>query len=123
MTDAYDAQLCRLAEDTAKDLGIPLKRGTYLGVAGPNYETPAEIRMFHALGADAVGMSTVLEVIAARHMGVRVCGLSCITNKAAGLGQSKLSHEEVIYTVHESSAKAVALLSGIINAVGDVLFG
>jgi len=123
MTEAYDAHLSRLALDTARELDIPLRRGTYLGVAGPNYETPAEIRMFQALGADAVGMSTVLEVIAARHLGVRVCGISCITNKAAGLGQGKLSHEEVIYTVHESSAKAVALLTGIITAVGDALLG
>jgi purine-nucleoside phosphorylase len=78
--------------------------------------------MFRALGADAVGMSTVHEVLAARHMGTRVCGLACIANLAAGLSGKKLSHEEVIYTVHESSAKAVALLTGLITAIGDTLF-
>ncbi len=95
LSDAYDPRLGALLEDTAARLGIPLRRGVYACVLGPSYETPAEVRMLRTLGADLVGMSTVPEVIAARHMGVPVCGISVVTNPAAGLSARALSHAEV----------------------------
>jgi purine-nucleoside phosphorylase len=98
MSEAYDPALRDLARQAAASLGLTLAEGVYMGLLGPNYETPAEIRMIRTLGADAVGMSTVLEVIAAHHMGMRVLGLSCITNLAAGILPQKLTEEEVIET-------------------------
>jgi purine-nucleoside phosphorylase len=95
LSEAYDAGLGALLDDTARQLGIPLSAGVYACVLGPSYETPAEVRMLRALGADCVGMSTVPEVIAARHLGVPVCGISVVTNQAAGLSRKPLSHEEV----------------------------
>ncbi|MDI3257300.1 MAG: purine-nucleoside phosphorylase [Kyrpidia sp.] len=98
MSAAYDRELLALARRVGRDLGIPLREGVYAGLLGPTFETPAEIRMLRILGADAVGMSTVAEVIAARHAGMRVLGISCITNMAAGILNQPLSHEEVIET-------------------------
>ncbi len=95
MTVAYDTDLRRRFLAAGESLGTPLREGVYMGLSGPSYETPAEIRAFRSLGADAVGMSTVPEVIAARHAGVRVGAVSCITNLGAGLGEGLLSHEEV----------------------------
>ncbi len=95
MTHAYDLDYCKIARNVAKDLNIDLKEGVYFGLTGPSYETPAEIRMIRTLGGDAVGMSTVSEVIIARKLGIRVCGISCITNMASGVSDTKLSHEEV----------------------------
>ncbi len=95
MTEVYSPRLRELAKRAAAELGIPLKEGVYLQTTGPNYETPAEIRMYRALGAGAVGMSTACEAMTARHMGMEVCGISCITNLAAGLGDRPLSHQEV----------------------------
>jgi purine-nucleoside phosphorylase len=95
MSHAYDPKLLALLEQCAIQAGVPLRKGVYCCLAGPSYETPAEIRMLRTLGADAVGMSTVPEVIAAAHMGVKVAGISCITNLAAGLGAHPLSHSEV----------------------------
>jgi purine-nucleoside phosphorylase len=95
LTDAYDPSLGGLLESTAQRLGIPLRRGVYACVPGPSYETPAEVRMLRTLGADLVGMSTAPEVIVARHMGVKVAGISVVANLAAGLKRSPLSHEEV----------------------------
>jgi purine-nucleoside phosphorylase len=95
LSEAYDRRLGALLDDTARELGIPLAHGVYACVLGPSYETPAEIRMLRTLGADLVGMSTVPEVIAARHMGVPVCGISVVTNLAAGLSRTPLSHAEV----------------------------
>ncbi len=95
LSEAYDERLGALMEEAAREVGVPLTRGVYACVLGPSYETPAEIRMLRALGADLVGMSTVPEVIAARHMGVPVAGLSVVTNLAAGLSRQRLSHEEV----------------------------
>ena len=83
------------ARRLCRELSIPLKEGVYLQTTGPNYETPAEIHLYRALGASAVGMSTACEAMAARHMGMEVCGISCVTNLAAGLGSGPLSHEEV----------------------------
>lgn len=95
MTEVYDRQLCELAETLAASMEIDLARGVYLATTGPSFETPAEIRAFASLGADAVGMSTVPEAIVARQCGLRVLGISCITNAAAGLAQHPLSHQDV----------------------------
>ncbi len=95
LTQAYDPLLASLLDACAHELGIPLPAGVYACLLGPSYETPAEIRMLRALGADLVGMSTVPEVVAARHMGVPVAGISVVTNHAAGLSRHRLSHAEV----------------------------
>ncbi len=95
MTNAYDEGLRALLVDVSREQNIPLRQGVYAGLLGPSYETPAEIRMLRVLGAQAVGMSTVPEVIALRHMRTRVAALSCITNLAAGLGKGELDHKEV----------------------------
>ncbi|SEQ89210.1 purine-nucleoside phosphorylase [Lachnospiraceae bacterium NE2001] len=96
MTHVYDLELCDRIRESAAESGINLKEGTYIQTTGPSYESPAEIRMFKTLGADAVGMSTVVEAIAAHHAGMRVCGVSCITNYAAGIDGKKLGEQEVI---------------------------
>lgn len=103
MTDAYDPALRRIIRETAAQADIPLQEGVYLQLPGPQFETPAEIRMARALGADAVGMSTACEVIAARHMRMRVCGISCVSNMAAGMTGGPLLHDEV-----QQNADAVA---------------
>lgn len=95
MSEVYDRTFVGIIEKAAEELGIDLKKGIYLQTTGPQYETPAEIRMFRNLGADAVGMSTTVEAVAARHAGVKVAGISCITNMAAGISGEPLSHEEV----------------------------
>ena len=95
MTEAYSKTLPRLAKEAAREEGFALDEGVYLATPGPSFETPAEIRAFRALGATLVGMSTVPETIVARHMGIEVLGISCVTNLAAGLGATHLSHEEV----------------------------
>ncbi len=95
MTEAYSKKLRALASAAAEEEGFPLAEGVYLAVSGPSFETPAEIRAFRSLGATLVGMSTVPETIVARHMGMEVLGISCVTNLAAGLGVTALSHEEV----------------------------
>lgn len=95
MSEIYDTQLQKTILDTASQLDINLDKGVYIQFSGPNYESPEEIRMSKVLGADAVGMSTAIEAIAGVHMGMRICGISCITNSAAGISQIKLSHEEV----------------------------
>ena len=95
MSKAYAPEARELVHEAARKVGLSLREGVYAGLAGPTYETPAEIRMLHSIGADAVGMSTVAEVIAAGHAGLRVVGLSVITNLAAGLSRTPLSHDEV----------------------------
>lgn len=95
MTHIYDTELMKLIRKTAEEEEIPLQEGVYLQTSGPNFESPAEIRMYVALGAGAVGMSTACEAIAARHAGVRVCGISCISNMASGLSDEELSHLDV----------------------------
>ncbi|MFW5925669.1 MAG: purine-nucleoside phosphorylase [Myxococcota bacterium] len=117
MTTPYDARLGDAARSAARALGTPLREGVYAGLLGPSYETPAEIRMLRALGAQAVGMSTVLEVIAARHMGARVVGLSCITNLASGLATGPLSHEEVKQTAARARERFQGLLEALIGRV------
>ena len=111
LTDAYDTGLAQQISLAAKHARARLHRGVYLAVPGPNYETPAEIRAFAKLGADAVGMSTVPEVLVARQCGLRVAGLSCITNLAAGLAPGKLSHEEVIATAARTGEQARRMIS------------
>lgn len=110
MTAAYDPALRRAADRAAERVGVALKSGVYASMLGPTYETPAEIRMLRAMGADAVGMSTVLEVIALRQLGVRAAGMSCITNLAAGLSGHQLSHDEVEETAKQSRKKFTDLL-------------
>ena len=95
MTHIYDTELMELIRKTAEEEEIPLQEGVYLQTSGPNFESPAEIRMYAALGADAVGMSTACEAIAARHAELRVCGISCISNMASGLSDEELSHLDV----------------------------
>lgn len=114
MSEAYSKKLIGTAKKTAEKLGIDVKEGVYLILTGPCYETPAEIRMVRTLGADAVGMSTVPEVIAARHMEVDVLGISCITNMAAGILNKPLDHKEVIETSNMVKEKFKKLISGII---------
>ena len=119
MTEAYDPALRRLARTQAERLGVTLRDGVYAGMLGPAYETPAEVRMAAALGGDAVGMSTVPEVIAARHLGMRVLGISCITNVAAGLGEGALDHADVTDVAAQARAAFVSLLDGILGGLGD----
>jgi purine-nucleoside phosphorylase len=117
MSAAYDPALRDAARAAARARGIALREGVYAGLAGPSYETPAEIRALRTLGADAVGMSTVAEVIAARHMGVRVVGISCISNMAAGLTGAALSHEEVEETARSVRSRFEGLLEGLLEEI------
>jgi len=110
MTEAYSARLRKLLLAAARKENIALKRGVYLAASGPSYETPAEIRAFARLGADAVGMSTAPEVIVARALGLEVCGLSCITNCAAGRTRKPLSHEEVLESTKRAQNKTIRLI-------------
>lgn len=111
MTEAYSKRLRALARDAASEEGFALEEGVYLATPGPSFETPAEIRAFRALGATLVGMSTVPETIVARHMGIEVMGLSCVTNLAAGLSDGPLSHEEVYETGKQVEARLASLLT------------
>ena len=117
MSEVYSTRLRRLADRAAQARGIPVAHGVYIGVHGPSYETPAEIRFFRSIGADAVGMSTVPEAIAARHMGLEVLGISCITNMAAGVLPQPLVHDEVMETARRVRGSFISLLEGIIEQV------
>jgi purine-nucleoside phosphorylase len=117
MTTAFDPALIETASSVAAALGFELERGVYAGLLGPAYETPAEVRMLGTLGADVVGMSTVLEVLAARHMGLRVLGISCISNLAAGISKGPLSHEEVKETAGRVRSRFESLLSGVLESM------
>jgi len=116
MSAAYDPQLRALASQTAAELGIPTGEGVYAALLGPSFETPAEIRYLRAIGADLAGMSTVPEVIVARHMGVRVLGISTVTNLAAGM-QAELSHAEVLETGRASAANLQRLLTALLPRI------
>ncbi len=118
MSDAYRKDLRRVALRVARRERIPLKKGVYVGLHGPSYETPTEIRAFRALGAHAVGMSTVPEVIALNQIGVGVLGISCITNMAAGVLSKKLDHAEVLSTTERVKLRFVRLLSALVEAIG-----
>jgi purine-nucleoside phosphorylase len=121
MSEAYDSGLRLLAHETAHSLGIPLGEGVYAAMLGPSYETPAEIRMLRMMGASAVGMSTVQEVIAARHMGLKVLGFSVVTNLAAGMSQAPLNHRDVEETARSSSAQLTRLVAGVIQRIDERL--
>ena len=115
MSEPYDPQLREIAEKACWKAGVTVRKGVYIAFSGPSYETPAEIRMCRTLGADAVGMSTVPEVIAARHMGIRVLGISCITNMAAGVSKRPLDHREVLEVGEKVAAALIDVLGRIIQ--------
>jgi purine-nucleoside phosphorylase len=117
MTDLYSRRLRLLADEAGSAGGAALPHGVYAGLLGPSYETPAEIRYLRTIGADAVGMSTVPEAIAARHMGIEVLGISCITNMAAGVLPQPLDHHEVMATAHRVRGQFLSLLEGIIGRI------
>ena len=118
MTHIYDPELAEVIRKTAKEEKIPLQEGIYLQTSGPNFESPAEIRMYAALGADAVGMSTACEAIAARHAGVRVCGISCISNMASGMSDQELSHLDVQNVADRRSGEFERLVTKSIQKIG-----
>jgi purine-nucleoside phosphorylase len=117
MSAVYDPALRKLTKETARELGVPLREGVYLGNSGPSYETPAEIRAYRTIGADAVGMSTIPEAIALRHFGVRVLGISTITNMAAGILPKPLVHAEVLETTKRVGARFVRLLTALVPRI------
>jgi purine-nucleoside phosphorylase len=115
MTEVYSSRLRRIADQAGKAMNLLLPHGVYVALLGPSYETPAEIRYLRMIGADAVGMSTVPEAIVARHMGIEVLGISCITNFAAGVLPQPLNHEEVLATAQRVRGQFAALLEAIIT--------
>jgi purine-nucleoside phosphorylase len=115
MSEVYSARLRNIADEAARTRGVPVSHGVYVAVPGPSYETPAEINFFRQMGADAIGMSTVPEAIAARHMGMEVLGISCITNAAAGVGHQPIVHDDVIATGRRVRDSFISLLEGIIE--------
>ena len=115
MTEVYSLRLRALADETAREIGLEVPHGVYIGVHGPSYETPAEIRAFRRLGADAVGMSTVPEAIVARQMNMEVLGISCISNMAAGVLPLPLNHDDVMETTRRVRSQFIALLEGVIG--------
>jgi purine-nucleoside phosphorylase len=114
MTEVYSSALRTIAKQTAKELGIVLEEGVYAALPGPSYETPAEIRFLRIIGADLVGMSTAAEAIAAKHMGIEVLGISCVTNLAAGLSGKKLDHAEVLEIGRRVSGTFLKLLTALL---------
>jgi purine-nucleoside phosphorylase len=120
MSEAYSRQYRDIAKDQASKLGKPLYEGVYAALAGPSYETPAEIRYLRAIGADLVGMSTVPEVIAANHMGMKVLAISCVTNMAAGILNAPINHEEVLETGERVRGYFVSLLKAILPAIAEI---
>jgi purine-nucleoside phosphorylase len=115
MSEVYSTRLRQLAGDAARARGLTLAHGVYAALHGPSYETPAEIRYLRTIGADAVGMSTAPEAIVARHMGVDVLGISCITNMAAGVLPQPLVHDEVMEVARRVRGEFCALLEGIVE--------
>ncbi|KAA6454943.1 purine nucleoside phosphorylase I, inosine and guanosine-specific [Bacillus atrophaeus] len=114
MSSAYDKDLSQLAEKVAQELQIPVQKGVYTAVTGPSYETPAEVRFLRTIGSDAVGMSTVPEVIVAKHAGLRVLGISCISNAAAGILDQPLSHDEVMEVTEKVKSGFLQLVKAVI---------
>jgi purine-nucleoside phosphorylase len=121
MTAAYDIRFREIAVGEGHRLGIGMLEGVYAALSGPSYETPAEIRYLQTIGADLVGMSTVPEVIAARHSGIRVLGISCVTNAAAGILDQPLHHTEVLETAERVKGQFIALLRGVIPKIAEAL--
>ncbi len=114
LSEAWSRLCLDAFESSARQLDIPITRGVYAGVLGPTYETPAEVRMLRVLGADAVGMSTIPEAIAANHLGVRVAGVSCITNLAAGLSGARLNHQDVLRNSRLAAGKLCKLIENVV---------
>jgi purine-nucleoside phosphorylase len=121
MTAAYDRRFREMAAGEGNRMGIGMFEGVYAGLLGPSYETPAEIRYLRAIGADLVGMSTVLEVIAARHSGIRVLGISCVTNAAAGILDQPLNHLEVLETAERVKGQFMGLLEAVIPRIAETI--
>jgi purine-nucleoside phosphorylase len=121
MTGAYDRRFREMAVGEGNRLGIGMNEGVYAGLAGPSYETPAEIRYLRTIGADLVGMSTVPEVIAARHSGMRVLGISCVTNAAAGILDQPLNHVEVLETAERVKGQFISLLKAVIPRIAEAI--
>lgn len=120
MTHTYDLELQEIIQKASASIGVESKRGVYAGVLGPTYETPAEIRMLRILGGDLVGMSTVPEAIAAHHAGLRVAGISCVTNMAAGIGGEELKHEDVKIVAAKAMQKFSDLVSAAVREIGKL---
>ncbi|MBQ3029717.1 MAG: purine-nucleoside phosphorylase [Agathobacter sp.] len=118
MSNIYDKDLQQVVRDCAANLGLEMKEGVYVQFTGPAYETPTEVQMAKRLGGDAVGMSTACEAVAANHMGMKILGISCITNLAAGISPVPLTHEEVKITADETAPKFEALTTAIITEIG-----
>ncbi len=120
MSTVYDAKLQDIIRKTAQECNVKLQEGVYTYLTGPSYESPADIRMLRVLGADAVGMSTVPEAIAANHMGMKICGISCVTNMAAGILKQPLNHEEVQLTADKAAADFQKLVTETVKKFGDL---
>lgn len=119
MSEVYDKDLQDIIRDCAKEAGISLREGVYLQLTGSAYESPAEVRMVSRLGADAVGMSTAVEAVAANHMGMKICGISCVCNPAAGLSPTPLSHEEVQEAANKTAPLFKKLVTAAITRMGQ----
>lgn len=119
MSEVYSKKLRETIKQAARNTAVSIQQGVYLQTTGPNYETPAEIRMYRSLGGDAVGMSTACEAMAAKHMGLNVCGISCITNMAAGISPTPLNHAEVQKTADSSAANFRKLVTELIRLIGE----
>ena len=121
MSDTYDKALRDIIKATAYQMDINLREGVYVQFTGPSYETPAEVRMARVLGGDAVGMSTAVEAIAANHMGMHICGISCITNMAAGIQKKPLDHAEVQETAERVAKTFSRIVTASIIAIADAI--
>ena len=121
MSHVYDEELREIIRKAAKEKGIELKEGVYCQFTGPSFESPAEIKMLHTLGADAVGMSTVVEAIAANHMGMKICGISFVSNPAAGISQTPLTHEEVQEAANQAAPKFRQLVTASVKEIKEIL--
>jgi purine-nucleoside phosphorylase len=119
MSQAYYKPYREIAITAARRLGFELPEGVYAALTGPSFETPAEIRYLRAIGADLVGMSTAPEVIVARHMGIRVLGISCVTNMAAGILDQELNHQEVLETGERVKGQFISLLQAVLPGIAE----
>ena len=120
MSDVYKKDLQEVIRTTARENDIDLKEGVYCQLTGPSFESPAEIKMLRSMGVSAVGMSTVVEAIAANHMGARVCGVSCISNLAAGMSENPLTHEEVQEAADKAAIKFELLVTESVKKFGNL---
>lgn len=120
MSQIYNRELCQLIRETARELSIPLQEGTYIQLTGPNFESPKEVKMCRILGADAVGMSTACEAVAANHMGMKICGISCISNLGCGMSDQPLSHEEVKETADRVAPLFKRLITETVTCMGKL---